>query len=132
MADLSEFTPGQVISFELNTNVLAAEYKNCVYMGQVNYDLAILVDDVDAIHSNIYSTLPTGTVDDPRGYNYIIVMLPTKEKKVVGIPWIKDPITINESCIFTVKIYDADLNSSEKIKRALNAMGFNDLEITVN
>jgi hypothetical protein len=59
-------------------------------------------------------------------------MLPTKEKKVVGIPWIKDPITINESCIFTVKIYDADLNSSEKIKRALNAMGFNDLEITVN
>lgn len=132
MADLSDFTPGQVISFELNTNVLASEYKNCVYMGQVSYDLAILYDDVDAVHSNIYSTLPTGTVDDPRGYNYIIVMLPTKEKKVVGIPWIKDPITVNESCIFTVKIYDADLNSSEKIKRALNAMGFNDLEITVN
>ena len=132
MADVSNLTPGQTISFELETKVLANEFKTCSYLGQVSYELAVTFDDVDATHANIYSTLPTGTPNDPRQYNYILVKLPSGEKKPVGIPWIKDPVTVVETCIITAKIYDASVNDAEDIKRALNARGYSDITITVN
>ena len=132
MADVSTLTPGQTITFELETKVLANEFKNCVYLGQVTYELAVTYDDVDATHANIYSTLPAGTPNDPRQYNYILVKLPSGEKKPVGIPWIKDPVRVVTTCVITVKFYDGSINDANDVKRALNARGYNDFEITVN
>lgn len=132
MADISGLTPGQTVSFELHTRVLANEFQNVTYLGEVNYEIASTFDDLDATHANIYSTLPEGIPDDPRMYNYILVKLASGSRKPIGIPWIKDPVKIITSSVITIVVKDASANDTAVIKRALNAYGFTDIVITVN
>ena len=65
MANISALSPGQIISFDLNTTLISGGYRAVKLLANVEYSLAVQYTDVDSKHANIYDTLPDGT---PRGY----------------------------------------------------------------
>lgn len=132
MADISSLSPGQVLSFELVTNLLASEYRNVVLEAVVTYKQARKIEDVDATHANIIGSLPEGTPKSAREYNYLHITMPNGEERAVGIPWIKDPINVISTQIVDVRIRGKALDDADIVAKALRAYGFDDYEIKVN
>lgn len=131
MANVSAIKAGQTVSFKLHTKLLKDEYQHVVVKGIVGYDIAISFEDVAVHHENIYSTLPQGTPRNPQDYEYLLVKTQSGETKAVGVPWIKDPVTVIESAIIRITVNQASVGDVETIKRALNSYGFTDFNIEV-
>ena len=131
MADINALRSGQVVSFKLHTKLISDIFTNVKVLGSVGFDLATLTEDVAAIHANIYSTLPEGTPENPQDYDYLIVETIDGQRKAVGAPWIKDPIPTVDSATIQVNVSNATTSDVEKIRDALNAYGYLDLEIKV-
>lgn len=132
MPDISSLSPGQVLSFELLTNLLASEYRNVVLEAVVGYKQARKIEDVDATHANIIGSLPPGTPKSARDYNYLHITMPNGEERAIGIPWIKDPINVITTQIIDVRIRGKSLDDAAIVAKALRAYGLDDFEITVN
>ncbi len=131
MADINTLKSGQVVSFKLHTKLISDIFTNVKVLGAVGFDLANNIEDVAAIHANIYSTLPEGTPESPEDYDYLIVETIDGQRKAVGGPWIKDPITVVDSATIRVTLNNATTSDVEKVRNALNAYGFIDLSIEV-
>lgn len=132
MADLSQLTAGQFITFDLATNVLTAEYRRVEVLGVVGHAIAKTYTDVDAIHANIIGTLPAGTPSKASDYSYLLCKLSTGDIRAVGAPWIRDPIKIVKNVVYTVQIRDGDMNSADIIRKTLQSRGFQDFTIGVS
>ena len=132
MADISSLKPGQVLSFELNTNLLASEYRNVVLEAIITYRQARKIEDVDATHANIIGSLPEGTPKSAREYNYLHIVMPSGEERAVGIPWIKYPINVISTQIIDVRVRGMAVDDAAIVAKALRAYGFDDFEIKVN
>lgn len=132
MADVSALNPGQVLSFELETNLLASEYRNVILEGTITYRQARKIEDVDATHANIIGSLPEGTPKSAREYNYLHIIMPNGEERAIGIPWIKDPVNVISTQIIDARIRGMSLDDAEIVAKALRAYGFEDFEIKVN
>lgn len=132
MANISALSPGQIISFDLNTTLISGGYRAVKLVANVMYDLAIQHTDVDSKHANIYDTLPDGTPRSAKDFNYLLV---EKNGKIeaVGIPWIKDPVTVIDNSVFDVQITGLNLNEGARlITEALQSRGISDFTISVN
>ena len=130
MADISNISAGDLLSFDLNTTLIAADYKGVTLLGIVGYTMAMGYEDVEVTHKNIIGSLPEGTPEKASDYNYLIVKLPSGTIKAVGIPWIKDPITVVKTTTITVTVTPASLSDVDIIKKALNAYGVTNYTIT--
>ena len=130
MADISNLSAGQMVSFSLTTNLISSVYNNVTILGIVGYDMAMLTEDVNAIHRNIYSSLPDNTPSSAKDYNYLIVRLQDGTKKAVGAPWISNDIKVVSSVVYTVTIRDGSADSTDLIRKALQSRGFTDITIT--
>ncbi|AQT28146.1 hypothetical protein pVa21_205 [Vibrio phage pVa-21] len=131
MADISGLKMGQVVSFKLHTKLISDIFTNVKVLGIVGYDVATAFEDVAAVHANIYSTLPEGTPENAEDYDYLYVETIDKQRKVVGVPWIKDPISVVDSATIRVTLNNATTSDVEKVRNALNAYGYIDLSIEV-
>lgn len=132
MATVAALVPGQVISFDLNTTLISGGYRAVKLLANITYDLAVGYTDVDSIHANIYDTLPEGTPRQASGFNYLLIER-NGNREAVGIPWIKDPVTVIDSSIFDVQIKGLNLNEGVRlISEALQSRGISDFSISVN
>lgn len=124
---------GQVVTFKLNTKLLPDIYSKVTVLGTVDYELAIATsgDDLTAIHSNIYSTLPEGTPANPRDYDYLIVRTAAGERKAVGLPWIMEPITVIEQKGLRITIPNASSSDITLISKDLQSRGITEFDIEV-
>lgn len=132
MAKVSALSPGQVISFDLNTTLISGGYRGVKLIANIMYDLAVEYTDVDSKHANIYDTLPEGTPRSAKDFNYLLIENNGK-REAVGIPWIKDPVTVIDSTVFDVQITGLNLNEGVRlITEALQSRGISDFTIAVN
>jgi len=132
VANVSSLKPGQVLSFELLTNLLSNEYRNVVLEGVVGYKQAKRIEDVDATHANIIGSLPQGTPKNAREYNYLHITMPDGSERAVGIPWIKDPINVVTKQIIVARINGSSIEDGDVVAKALRAYGFTDFQLEVN
>lgn len=129
---VADVKPGQFISFDMVSPLITANYRNVKVLANTNYDMAVGVTDVDSIHANIYDTLPTGTPRLARDFNYLIIEV-NGEREAVGIPWIKDPVTVVSEVVFDVQVRGLDQTEGVAlIQSALNSRGITDFSISVN
>lgn len=132
MANISALSPGQIISFDLNTTLISGGYRAVKLLANVEYSLAVQYTDVDSKHANIYDTLPDGTPRAAKDFNYLLVEQSGKIE-AVGIPWIKDPVTVIDNSVFDVQVTGLNLNDGARlITEALQSRGISDFTISVN
>ncbi len=129
MANIGGIQNGQTISFKLHTKLIADIYTNVKVLGVISYDIAIQFEDVAAQHANIIATLPDGTPKNPQDYDYLYVETIDKQRRAVGVPWIKDPIVVVDSASIRVTVNNATTADVEKVRDALNAYGYIDLDV---
>lgn len=130
--NIIDLKPGQVISFDMVSPLITNNYRNVKLLAEAGYDLAIGYTDVDSIHANIYDTLPVGTPRNADGFNYLIIENGGK-REAVGIPWVKEPVTVVTSSVYDVQIRGLDQTEGPKlIREALHSRGITDFTMTLN
>lgn len=131
-ATIDDLSPGQIINFDLVTTLISGGYYGVKLLAKAGYDLAVSVTDVDSIHASIYDTLPTGTPRRAKDFNYLIIER-NGNREAVGIPWIKEPVTVVDSTVFDVQIKGLNMDEGVKlITEALNSRGISDFTIAAN
>jgi hypothetical protein len=130
-----------MLPFELNSvysfntvapAILGLEFKRVTVLAVLNYSIANTFINIETNHINIYPYLPTGTVNDPKTYQYLLIKTETGENTVLAIPWIDlDSVTqvTTQSLILTVN----NINSTDttKIRDAMIMLGYNSFTISV-
>ena len=128
------FTIGDVISFQLYPSaILGTGFQNVKLLAILDMNtLPLLGYDPQALHANVYSTLPQGTPNDPSQYSYLKLLLQNGQTTVIGIPWIIDSslqVSSTSSIQFTVNnVSPSDQNT---ILQALAAAGYTAVNMKV-
>ena len=113
-----EMVLGQNYSFNTHAPaILGATLKNLKLVGQITYEQARTMDNVDLRHRQIYTLLPPGTPDNPRQYNYYLFV-------TLGVPWIIEN-SIENVTTRQIKITITDIPTTKvnRLKESLAILG---------
>ena len=105
--------------------ILGTGYNNAVIDGIINFNDAIKVIDVTAIHASILSALPTGTPSDASKLIYIKFITETGQTQVVAQDWIaSQPVLVSST---TVNLTISNINTADipRLMATLQSNGFN-------
>lgn len=85
---------GDVVNFEVYpTAVLGNDFKNMTVAAILDAETARTAMpggfDAQAMHANVYNSLPDGTPNNYTRYNYVKLKYPNGSIRILGIPWIK-------------------------------------------
>ena len=129
----SLFTLRKVYNFNLYpASLMGDDFKNVTVLSILDPDTANQMIDIHARHVQVYPYLPNGTVNDPTGYNYLKVKTASGSITVIGIAWIEaESVEEVSAQTITVVIPSASVNDMAKVRNALVANGFNNLEISI-
>lgn len=132
MSEPSKLSPGQVINFQLDTDVIKNQFNACKVLSIANLQMAVLVDgSIHSTHASIVDTLPEGTPSNPEDFNYLIVELQDGTRRAFGMPWIKSPVTVVSSSDIAITVHGAGVEDVERISKALNVYGYANFSIDV-
>lgn len=135
MPSIYEVQVGQRFSFEVYpVSVLGNNFQDVRLEGIISAQTAAAYGiDIQALHANVFPTLPSGTVpNDPFQYNYIRVRFPSGEYTVLGIPWIRsDTIVISTGGKVTMVFQDKTPTDIDNMLLALSANGYKPDSIAV-
>ena len=126
----------QRFSFEVYpTAVLGNNFKDVRLEGIISARTAAAYGaDIEALHANVYPTLPAGTVpNDPFQYGYIRIQYPSGEFAILGIPWIRpDSIQLSTGGRITLSFEDKTQADLERMLLALSSNGYrpDDIKVT--
>lgn len=133
MATSDKLKLGSSVSLDLYpAAILGTGYTNAKVQAVVDMTTAkALGFDPEAMHVNVYPTLPPGTPDDPRQYLYVKLLLQSGQSVIVGLPWIKEE-TIREIQFTTLafKVQGVGPDDYEKVIKALAANGYTAVDVT--
>lgn len=117
---------GSVVSFDVYAPELGVNFNGVEISAVYNYRTAVRNGrDVDAIHQQIYSRLPSSVPNDPTKYNYVEVITAGGEYVILGIPWIKEStIVVTKTLIYKPSIVIEDATDVTKINQILNQAGY--------
>lgn len=122
---------GSSYNFTLySPSILGNDYKNAKVLGLLDYDSAIIIQDIAPIHAAIYNQLPTGTPSNPKDLIYIKLQVSSGEKRVIAMDWISSTPVLNNTADITVKIIGEDLSSIPLIRQLLITNGFTNINIS--
>lgn len=115
-----------IVSFELYpAQIIGVGYQNAKIMGVFNADTAGTWIDTAVLHAQIYPTLPSGVPNNHDGYDYVRLLLPSGEKTVIGIPWIRDSsLVVADSRRLQLTIDNVSSADLARIQIALSANNF--------
>lgn len=127
------FIPGMTYSFTTYpVGIIGANYDNVVALGTVNAEVARRTADIDALHAQVYPTLPVGTPNDPNAYNYLILKLPSGGTTILGIPWIReDTVVVKDTQTAQALIFGVSGEDLPKITNALVQSGYTNIQLTL-
>lgn len=130
---MAQFNVGTTYSFDVYApQILGSSFKNVVLMLNADYESAAELRDVEAIHAQIFPLLPAGTPNNPAAYPYIRVKTSSGAKVVLGVAWIRqDSIVSTTSDIADVVVSNITVADLPKIKNALLANGYENVEVTL-
>lgn len=125
MASSNQFEIGAVYDFITYAPSILGTYKNVRVEGIVNHTASRYYIDPAAMHANVYSTLPEGTINDYRQYNYLMVKTTSNNIYALGLPWIDGDSVVRKSFQKAyVTIEDVGPEDVEKIRLALVSNGY--------
>ena len=105
--------------------ILGATYSNMRLVSVMTYDLARNFIDINAMHANIYPTLPSGFPDNPQGYTYYMFKTENGENAVFADIWIDTgSITEKSSQSIMVEINKISNSDITRIQTTLTSMGY--------
>ena len=122
---------GQTIAFEVYpSSVIGTRFNNAIVRGVVDHSGVTEFNPV-VMHANVFATLPSGSVDDFRKYNYLRLELENGNITFVGIPWIianSVQVISNQDLVINIPKYGSHENQ-EFIKRMLLNNGITEFTI---
>ncbi len=116
-----------VVSFSLYDNTtIGTVFTRVKLLGVVDYATAAQTIDPVALHEDIITNLPEGSVDDPTQYSYLKLELENGAVTYVGMPWVDESTLtkVGESKL-QVTLSNMNVDDVPNIIAALNANGFN-------
>lgn len=121
------------ISFDVYpAAIIGARFENVKVLGILDKDTAKHWIDPEAMHINVYPTLPPGVPDDADQYQYVKLKHVNGNISVVGIPWIRiDTIEISQLGTLTITINEVGPEDRDRIIRALAANGYRTSKVSL-
>lgn len=115
------------------STILGDDFRNVTILSIMDYESALQLADVAAIHVNVYPYLPTGLPDDPSQYDYVRIRTASGQSTILGISWINlDTVELVESRRMTIKIDGVGSSDIERVRLALVQNGYNNIEISIS
>lgn len=128
MPSIYDVQIGQRFSFEVYpTSIIGNNFQDVRLEGILSARAAASYGvDIEALHANVYPTLPQGSApNDPFQYSYIRIQYPSGEYAVLGIPWIRqESIAISNGGKLTLSFEDKTQVDLDRILMALSSNGY--------
>lgn len=124
----------QSYSFEVYPAALLGNgFQNATVMAILDQETANREVDTQALHVQVYPTLPVGTPNNPADYDYVKLKLANGSTTILGIPWIKqDTLTQVSTSTITAKIAGVSAADLPRVRNCLIQNGFNNLDLSVS
>lgn len=83
------FSIGSQYNFAtLAPSILGAEHNNVTVKAVFDYEVALTFLAPDIKHASIFPLLPSGTIDDPKKYTYVLFKSQSGADFVMALEWI--------------------------------------------
>jgi hypothetical protein len=117
---------GNVITFEVYpASIIGTRFQDVKVLGLLDKDTANLWIDADAMHLNVFPTLPNGVPNNPDDYQYVKLKHLNGAVSVIGIPWIRtDSVVVSTRGTLTLSVKNVTPVDMDRIVRAINANGY--------
>lgn len=117
---------GNVLSFEVYpASIIGTRFQDVKVMGLLDKDTANFWIDADALHINVFPTLPDGVPDDPSEYQFVKLKHLNGAVSVIGVPWIRtDSVLVSTRGQLTLTVDDVTPIDMDRIVKAINANGY--------
>lgn len=124
--DINQINIGQKFSFEVYPSAVLGYFRDVVLDSRLSADGARSFGvDVDALHANVYRTLPNGVPNDPNAYDYIRVRHANGTYSVVGVPYIRgESIQMSTFGVLTLRFDGINQQDQQRILNAVSASGY--------
>lgn len=110
--------------------ILQSTFKNARLTAELDYESAMLYENVNQKFRQIYPLLPPGTPDRPESATYYRFVTESGEKVILADLWIDSGSVISVTSIdFQVTFTNASIADMSRIRDMLNAMGYTNYNI---
>ena len=124
---------GKTVSFQLYpSSIITDDFTNVKVIGITTYEGASGEMSAAQQHALVYATLPEGTTNDYRLYNYALIKTQSGKITAIGLPWVKDDsIQVIGSTDLVVTIRNKTPEDITNLHKVLMENNFTDFAITV-
>jgi hypothetical protein len=131
MSDLRDLV-GKIITFNLHApSILGSGYTNVKVIGAVTSQIAKTYTDILTQHAQVFSSLPPGTVDSYKGYDYLLIENSNGVIIPIGFPWIQGTPVESESSLTTITFTNLSATQIRDIELILRSNNFNDFSVKI-
>lgn len=125
-ADIQQIQIGQKFSFEVYPSAILGNFRDVVLDARLSANGARAFGaDVDALHANVYRTLPSTVPNDATSYDYLRVQHPNGSYSIIGVPYIRpESIQIVTHGVLHLRFDGVSQQDHTRILNALSASGF--------
>lgn len=123
---------GKTASFKVFPSIIKDDFTNVKILGVVSYEDAEGFG-VAETHVKVYPTLPAGTPNDYRAYNYLKLRFPNGKVDVIGLPWVEEnSVRIFSTMDIVITIRNKGVEDIDTLRMILAANGYQDVSIATN
>lgn len=113
--------------------LLNTSWDNVTVVAIMDPATAAKEEDIQALHIQVYPTLPAGTINDFKSYDYIKVQTVSGNTFILGIPWIiPSTVVLVESNTIKAVIGGVSANDVSRILNALVQNGYKNVTMSIN
>lgn len=113
--------------------ILGTTVRNAKVMAIADFRYACTFINVPLIQRNVFPSLPLGTPDSPEHYTYYVLEGESGNVTVLADAWIQESsIELYVASTINVSLPNVSLTDVQKIRDALNLMGYSGFNITVS
>ena len=133
MPDIS-FQLRSVYSFDIYpTALIGTIFNNVTVLSIMDPSSAAKEVDIQALHIQIFPTLPAGTPNDCTAYDYVKVRTAAGQTIILGMAWINAAtVTLVTANTITAVITGVSTADIPRIMNALVQNGYNNVNISIN
>lgn len=135
MATINKLDINKHFTFDVYPDaILGSSFQNVKVLAILDADTAKGYIDPQAMHVNIYPTLPVGlgVPNDPSQYQYIKIRFPNGNVTAIGIPWIVEDSIVEETTqALQFTIENVNPADRETIMLALSGIGMTAVNVKV-
>ena len=134
MAAFTNDLIGKTVGFQVYPSaILTDDFRDVKIVGVVNFEAANTYISTARLHTSVYPTLPDGTPDDYRLYEYVLVRKQDGKLTAIGVPWIRESsIEVTGTIEIIVTIRDKGIDDIPRLRQILTQNGIGNITISTN